>query len=63
MVGRCCGVFNKREMIELEKDDDEVGDGEDVEVEVVMDNGDVGLESINGEDEDEGTEMVGKEFN
>ena len=62
-MGRCCGVFNKREMIELEKDDDEVGDGEDVGVEVVMDNGDVRLELVNGEDGDEGTEMAGKGFN
>ena len=50
-------------MIELEKDDDEVGDDEDVGVEVVMDNGDVRLELVNGEDGDEGTEMAGKGFN
>lgn len=47
-------------MVELEKGN-EVGD--DVDVEVIMDNEDVGLDFINGEGEDEGTEMAVKGFN
>ena len=39
----------------MEKDEDDK--------DVVIGNEDVGLEFINGEDEDEGTEMEGKGFN